>query len=77
MSMQFYIDKSHIGLCTLLVCVWDWDRFGKVRFLGKIQIPLSNIANEEINRCWYKLQLEVSAIIEYYQQRTCHIFKCQ
>ncbi len=65
LSMQFYIEKSHIGLCTLFVCVCDWERFGKDRFLGKIQIPLSNIANEEISPCWYKLQIDVSAIIEY------------
>jgi hypothetical protein len=39
--------------------VWDWDRFGRNRFLGESYIPLSSLNLTDAADRWYTLQDKV------------------
>ena len=60
--VQYHISKSEFGSRTLLVTVWDWNKFGKNQFLGEIRLPLSSLELIDSSNqpgLWYPLQDKV------------------
>lgn len=59
---QYEIEESDVTSRTLWVSVWDWDRFGKNKFLGEVRLPLSSIDFGESSEHWYQLYEKVCEI---------------
>ena len=51
--------ESELAHRTLWLSAWDWDRFGRNRFLGEIYIPLSSLNLSDTADSWYTLQDKV------------------
>ena len=41
--VQYDLSKSELSSRTLLLTVWDWNRFGTNQFLGEIRLPLASL----------------------------------
>ena len=58
---QYKVEKSEFASRILWLSVWDWDRFGRNKFLGEVKLPLSTInLEEESDEHWYSLKDRVS-----------------
>ena len=45
---------------TLWLSVWDWDRFGRNRFLGEVRLPLTSMDLTDSEDKWYDLEDKVT-----------------
>ena len=41
--VQYDLSKSELSSRTLLLTVWNWNRFGSNQFLGDIRLPLASL----------------------------------
>ena len=48
---------------TLWLSVWDWDIFGRNRFLGEVRLPLSSLDLSVSKNYWYSLLDKVKLLI--------------
>ena len=48
---------------TLLLSVWDWDRFGGNQFLGEVRLPLNSLNLIDTSNHWHTLQDKVRSTI--------------
>ncbi len=62
---QYEVEESDLPSCTLWVSVWDWDRFGKNKFLGEVRLPLSAINFSDDSEQWYQLYEKVRCSATY------------
>lgn len=62
-TLQNKLLLSEIGLRTLWLTVWDWDKFGRNKFLGEVHFPLSSMNLTDPTDVWYTLQDRVSTYI--------------
>ena len=59
---QNKLPRADIGTCTLWLSVWDWDRFGRNKFLGEVRLPLSSLDLTDSSNRWYDLEDPVSGL---------------
>ncbi len=56
---QYEVDKMKLTSRTLWLTMWDWDMFGKNKFLGEVSLPLSDAILNGPSTGWYPLQDKV------------------
>ena len=54
-SHQYKIAQSELSSRTIWLSVWDYDRFGRNRFLGEVHLPLSSLDLSQYSLEWYTL----------------------
>ena len=59
---QYDVGESELPSRTLWVSVWDWDRFGKNKFLGEVRLPLSSVDFSDSSEHWYQLHEKVQIV---------------
>ena len=59
LAPQYKQPEAELTSRTLWLSVWDWDRFGKNRFLGEVRLPLSSLDLQDTTDQWYQLKDKV------------------
>ena len=54
-SHQYKIAQSELSSRTIWLSVWDYDRFGRNRFLDEVHLPLSSLDHSQYSLEWYTL----------------------
>ena len=57
--------RCDIGTRELWVSVWDWDKFGRNKFLGEVRFPLGSKNLTDSRELWYNLQEKVRETFLY------------
>ncbi len=62
-SFQYKCSLDELSLRTLMVTIWNFDRFGRNIFLGEVPVIMSDVIEagglHQMNAEWYDLQEKV------------------
>ena len=58
--LQYKLRDSDCSSLTLWVSVWDYDKFGRNRFLGEVYLQLDTMDLTDPQSHWYRLMDQVS-----------------
>ena len=59
-TLQYKLRGSNCSSLTLWVSVWDYDKFGRNRFLGEVYLQLDTMDLTNPQSHWYRLMDQVS-----------------
>ena len=59
LMFQNKLPRAELDSRTLWLSVWDWDRFGRNKFLGEVRLPLSSLDLTDSSNHWHYLQDQV------------------
>ena len=54
--LQYKVSPVDIGNRILWLSVWNWDQFGRNKFLGEVRLPLASMNLKDGTDHWYSLQ---------------------